>query len=238
MLQQFAAGRHAAHVQIEPVGARLFAVVAQQRPGEVEQRIADRRHLPVHDRGQSRRLPVREHHVGELVVAVHDARLVVRGPVAAQPVGGLVQAGKVAHLVGVEEGQPAVDLPFVESVRAAEALEALGAPVHPAQLGGALDQLERQAAPGLQVGVERRLPPAVHRAPPVDRLHDVERHAQHGAGVVGGDQRRVRDVGAGQRAHQPDLAQQAVDAGGVGARTGHPQHHALAAALDQVQGVL
>ena len=58
------------------------------------------------------------------------------------------------------------------------------------------------------------------------------------AGVVGGDQRRVRDVGAGQRPDQADLPQQAVDAGGVGAGAGHPQHHALAAALDQVQGVL
>ena len=166
---------------------------------------------------------------------------VVRRPVAAQPVGGLVQAGQLAHLVGVQERQPAVDLPLVESVGAAEAFETLGAPVHPAQLGRALDELERQPAAGVEVGVERRLPAAVHRAPPVDRLHDVERHAEHVAGVVGRDQLGVRHVGAGQRAHQPDLPQQPVDAGGVGAGAGHPQHHPPAsptAALDQIERVL
>ena len=101
---------------------------------------------------------MRVHDVGELVVAVHDAGRVVRGSVAAQPVGGHVQAGQLADLVGVQEVQPAVDLAFVESVRAAEPLEALGAPVDPAQFGGALDELERQLAARVEVGVERGLP--------------------------------------------------------------------------------
>ena len=181
---------------------------------------------------------MREHHVGELVVAVHDARPVVRGPVAAQPVGGVVEPGQVAHLVAVQEGQPAVDLAFVESVRPAEAVQSLCAPIDPAQLGRAFDELERQAAARGKVVVERRLPAAVHRTPAVDRLHHVERHAEQITGVVGGDQLGMRHVGAAQRAHQSDLAEQPVDAGCVGPGAGHAQHHAVVAAVDQIEGVL
>ena len=163
---------------------------------------------------------------------------VVRGPVAAQPVGGFVEAGKVADLVAVQEGQPPVDLPLVESVRPAEAVQPLRLPVHPAQLGRALDELERQAAARGQVVVERRRPAAVHRTPAVDRLHHVERHAEQIAGVVGGDQLGMWHIGPAQRADQSDLAQQPVDAGRVGAGAGHAQHHAMVAAMDQVQRVL
>src|SRR6202012_4369711 len=85
--------------------------------------------------------------------------------------------GKVAHLVAVQEGQPPADLPFVEAVRSAESVQPLRLPIHPAQLGRTLDKLERQAAPRVQIVVERRLPAAVHRTPAVDRLHHVERHA-------------------------------------------------------------
>jgi len=48
----------------------------------------------------------------------------------------------------------------------------------------------------------------------------------------------MRHVGAAQRAHQPNLAQQSVDAGRVGPGPGHPQHHALVTALDQIESVL
>ncbi len=48
----------------------------------------------------------------------------------------------------------------------------------------------------------------------------------------------MRHVGAAQRAHQSDLAQQPIDAGRVGPRAGHPQHHALVTAQDQIKGVL
>ena len=164
---------------------------------------------------------------------------VVRGPVAPQPVRGLVQTGKLAHLVGVQKRQPAVDLPLVESVRAAEAVQPLAAPVHPAQLGGAFDELERQAAAGSQVGVERRLPATVHRAPAVDGLHHVERHAQH-------RRRSRRRRSARHAAHRCRTAPAPAGSRAAGRRCGPSSARApgirstmlLAAPRDQVQRVL
>ncbi|MDT5103736.1 MAG: hypothetical protein QOI25_1249, partial [Mycobacterium sp.] len=56
------------------------------------------------------------HHVGELVVAVHQARDEVERPVRAQPVGGFAQTVEFTILDPLEEAGPAVDLTLVEAV--------------------------------------------------------------------------------------------------------------------------
>ena len=63
-------------------------------------------------------------------------------------------------------------------------------------------------------------------------------HAELIAANDAGDLLGMRDIGPAQRAYQSDLAQQPVDAGCVGAGAGHAQHHAMVAAMDQVQRVL
>jgi hypothetical protein len=55
--------------------------------------------------------------------------------VAAQPVGGLVEAGQLAELDRVEVRQPAVDLAVVEAVGLAEPLEPPRLPVDAGQPG-------------------------------------------------------------------------------------------------------
>ena len=73
-------------------------------------------HLPVDDRGQPGRRAFPEHHVGQLVVAVHQAGDVVDRPVRPQPGGGDVEAGQLAALDAVQEGGPPADLALVEAV--------------------------------------------------------------------------------------------------------------------------
>ena len=89
-------------------GLGFLAVIAQQRPGDVEKRIADRRHLPVHDRRQPR-VPVGVHDVGELVVAVH-ARREVGGRLRRNQSEATSRSRQLAHLERVQEGTTAVDL--------------------------------------------------------------------------------------------------------------------------------
>ncbi len=100
------------------------------------------------------------HDVGELVVAVHDARAgSVRGRWARSHVGRLVDArGCGRNCTAARWAQPPVDLALVEPVGTAEPLEAPGLPVDPGQPGDPVDQLEGQAPPGLEVGVEGRRP--------------------------------------------------------------------------------
>src|SRR6185503_6983777 len=103
-----------------------------------------------------------------------------------QPGGGLVQAGDLATLDAVEEGEPAVDLAVVEPVGTTEALELRAAPVDLRQLGDALDQRVGEAAAGAEVGLERLGPglaagavEAAHGGPAVDEAHQVEGAPEH-----------------------------------------------------------
>ena len=98
------------------------------------------------------------HHVGELVVAVHEPGDEVDRLVRAQPGRRLVEAGQLAALDALEERGPAVDLALVEAVGPAEVLQALGLPVDVAEQRDALDQLVGEALAGVEVGVERRRP--------------------------------------------------------------------------------
>ena len=89
----------------------LGSGMEDQRPREVDQRIADRGHLPVDDGEQPRRRVGREQHVVELVVAVAERARLVGGAVRVEPRGDRRARREVAAAVGVELREPARDLP-------------------------------------------------------------------------------------------------------------------------------
>ena len=95
------------------------------------------------------------HHVGELVVAVHQAGDEVERPVRAQPFGGHIQAVDFPALDPFEEADPPVDLAFVEAVGPAEIVQPLGLPVHLRQQRDAFGELVGQLAACGEIGVER-----------------------------------------------------------------------------------
>ena len=179
-------------------------------------------------RGQLGRRAVLVHHVGELVVAVHEPGDEVDRLVRAQPRRRLVEAGQLAALDALEERGPPVDLALVEAVGPAEVLQALGLPVDLAEQRDALDQLVGQALAGVEVGVERRRPAVgVHRRPAVDEAHQVEGAAEHRRVLAHADGRGVRHVGAVERLDDAPLAQDALvavgrapSAAGCGSRRG------------------
>jgi hypothetical protein len=141
------------------------------------------------------------HHVGELVVAVHQARDEVERPVRAQPVGGFAQTVEFTILDPLEEGGPAIDLTLVEAVGPPEVGQPLGFPVHLRQQCNALGQLVTQIRTGVQLTVERLGPHPVliHRGPSVDEAHQIERATEHRRVVAYTDGGRVRNLGAVER---------------------------------------
>ena len=154
VLHHLVARRHAAHVGVAAgpgVLGRLGVLgPALHDPAEVELRVPDRAHLPVDQRGEPRRRAVLEHHVGELVVAVHEPGDEVDRLVGAQPRRRLVEAGQLPALDALEERGPPVDLAFVEAVGTTEVLQALGLPVDVAEQRDALDELVARAPCGLR----------------------------------------------------------------------------------------
>ena len=180
-------------------------------PAEVELGIADGAHLPIDDRGQPGRRAVLEHHVGKLVVAVHQARDVVDGPVGPQPRRGDVEPGQLALLDPLEERRPPVHLPIVETVGTPEVLEPPCPPVHVAEEGDPLDQLVREALPGLEVLVEGGRPTVgVHRRPSVHEAHQVKGTAEDRLVRAHGDGRGVGHVGSLERLDDPPLSEDAL----------------------------
>jgi len=138
-------GRHPIQIALAPTRSRVAAGVSGpgvQRPAEIQLGIAHRPHLPVDDRGELGWGAVAEHHVRELVIAVHEPRHVVDRPMPSKPVGGHVETGKVASLDLLEERSPALDLAFVEAVGPAQAFQPAVSPVHVSQQCGGFDQLE------------------------------------------------------------------------------------------------
>ena len=161
-----------------------------------------------------------EHHIGELVVAVHDARRIAAGGAAPEPVARGVEAGDVSELEAFEVGVPAVDLALVETVGAAEALKAIGLPIHLGQPGDGIDQLVGQTGAGVDVGPEWLGPAGLADGrPAVYEVHEVEGRPDN-AGVVGATGGPgVGDVGVGQGGEDAELP-----------------HHGLVAAFGNLAG--
>ncbi len=81
----------------------LGSGVEDERPREVDERIADRGHLPVDDREQLRRRVGREQHVVELVVAVAQRASADRaGGCASSQSRDVARGGQLAAAVRVE----------------------------------------------------------------------------------------------------------------------------------------
>ncbi len=89
--------------------------------------------------------------------------------------------------------------------------ETLGLPVDVAQQRDALDELEGEPAPLLDVGVEggRPLAPHLHGRPAVDEAHQVEGAPEHAGVGADGHRLGVGHVGAGQRLDDAPLAHDA-----------------------------
>jgi hypothetical protein len=94
---------------IEP-GVGLGRRPGGEQAAEIEQRIADRAQLPVHDRREARRV-VAEHHVREMVVAVQDARREAARPLRLEPLRHPLDAGDLGS-------RPALELAVALELRA------------------------------------------------------------------------------------------------------------------------
>ena len=158
------------------LGGRLLGP-AVDHPGQVELGIPHRSHLPVDDGGQGGRRSVLVHHIGELVVAVHEPGDEVDRTVLAQPRRGHVEAGKFPTLDALEERRPPVDLALVEALGMAEALESPGLPVDLRQQGDARRPTGRPGPAGprdrwRRARATRRCSSATtRRRTPSDRTH-------------------------------------------------------------------
>src|SRR4051812_9011691 len=84
--------------------------VEDQRPGEVDQWVADRRHLPVDDSQEPGRRVGGEEDVVELVVAVAQRERLLGGWVVAQPASQLVRSLQLPAAIGGELIEPPLDL--------------------------------------------------------------------------------------------------------------------------------
>jgi erythromycin esterase-like protein len=149
--QQGGPGWHAGQVGVAGECRRRRGRVlgpALHHPGYVKLGIADGTHFPVDDRGQPGRATVPEHHVGDLVVAVHEARDVVDRAMSPEPAGRHVKAGEFPALDPLEEGGPPVDLAFVEAIGPPQVVQAPRPPVHRRQPRDALRHLVGERLPG------------------------------------------------------------------------------------------
>jgi len=116
--QQGGPGWHAGQVAWpgNAVAPRSCPRPALHHPGYVKAWDRDGTHFPVDDRGQPGGATVPEHHVGDLVIAVHEARDVVERAVGRSQPAASRSRGVRATLYPLEEGGPPVDLAFVEAI--------------------------------------------------------------------------------------------------------------------------
>src|SRR5262245_15742429 len=105
-------------------------------------------------------------------------------------------------------GEPAVDLALVESVRATEALQSSGLPIHLAEPGDCIDQLVGEPGARAEVGIERCWPAtSIHARPAVDKFHQIEAGSEHARVVTSGDRARVRHAAVLERSQDAVFAQ-------------------------------
>ncbi len=103
--------------------------VEDERPRQVDDRVADTRHLPVHDGQQPGGRLQREQYVVELVVTVAQGARLAGGPVRTQPVGHVVGGRELPTTVGVELGEPPGDLARQVVVAVGQVTQAAGVPI-------------------------------------------------------------------------------------------------------------
>src|SRR2546423_1423535 len=115
---------------------------AGKEPPEVDERVPDRRLLPVHDRGELGRCSTSEQRVDQLVVAVDDPGLSHRWNAIAQPRRDTVDVRDVPGSVLRELSEPSVDLALEVTVRAPEPDQPVRLPVDLGQRSEAVDELE------------------------------------------------------------------------------------------------
>src|ERR1700733_2743058 len=197
--------QRAAHLHgLVPVGD------AGHEPAEVDQRVANRGHLPVEHRSDPGLARVHQQ-VAEVKVAVHQPGRLVRRLVAGQERRQFIHAGQrltrvPGHApVALPFRLPAGHLPAQEPVRAPEVRQPHGNVVDapdPRQLGGGFPAQLGPSGGGRGVGRQPH-----HRVDPIHRAHDHERDAEHGLVRARRGPARVRHVGAGQRLEYPRLAQ-------------------------------
>jgi hypothetical protein len=102
-----------------------LAPVEKEKP-DVGERVAERRHLPIEDRGDAAGVVGRQHRVVEAVVAVHDGRRARLRQSVAQPARHLVNGGQVLRLGAIPLLAPPAQLALHEPVGMTEVPEADG----------------------------------------------------------------------------------------------------------------
>ncbi len=191
--------------------------VEDHRPGEVDQGVADRRHLPVDDRQQLGRRRLGEQHVVELVVAVRERRCLVGRERVGQPVPDPGRGRQRSTTVRVELRQPAPDLAFEVGPSVREFTETARVPVDRVDVCECVDELVQRTRLLRRLRRPRLRDAAAHRDT-VDAGHHVERRAEH-LGVVAREHRtRDADRLVLDRVEEPELAQHVVRGGGAAVR--------------------
>ena len=209
--------------------------VEHQVVGEVGERVADGRKLPVEDRDDTRLARVK-HHVIDPVVAVDDRRrLLDRRQVFRQPLNQSIhRLDAPGRLVLEVLLRPAGDLPGHVGRGLAEIGEPNGGWVEPVQVGKRADECQR-------VRVSRRPLDRLERGIPEDPAVDVFHHVEPGAddGLVGTKRVRLRHrhAAAAERPDDPEFPVHRVRGGEQRARRLAPEHVALSRRFEQVSRI-
>ena len=206
--------------------------VGGQRVGEIGQRVADRRQLPVQDAHDPGRGLAGEYHVAQAQVAVQKRGRTGLRHRPGQLVAELCELrGQGAVGVGDDPRQTG-ELALEEAVGAAEVLEAACAPVDGVQRPERIDERLADAAPLLGVVETGRQRRGADLALQV--LHDVEGHVHRLALARDAEHRGHRHVRARERLEDARLAQHVVGARRERARRRAAQYNGAPARRDGV----
>ena len=237
---ELVAGQHPRQVRRHPPHhLELLGVVGLHpvghRAGEVHQRVAEGRHLPVEHADDAGHVVGGEHEVVELEVVVDHAGRDVVGLVRVEPRHHRLEVGHVLGAGVAVARRPALDLAADVARALAEVGEAGGLRVDAVQLGEHVDGVEAQGARllGRERHVGRPLAARDHAGDPV---HRVEVAADHVGVVAEGDHRG--DVVEDRRERRLDdvLPVHVVRAPGLGALRGAPHDEVAARRVAQQVG--
>src|SRR5258708_8235482 len=212
-------------------------------PTHVKKRIPNRSQLPINDGGELRAI-VAEHDVGQMIVAMQQARREARWRIADQPIcysrnaWDRSRTGPVLIvMVAVEERAPSWNLPLQKAIDLAEILQTGCLVVDAPERQSAVDQRKSHAPSDCGVSsMERRQ--RNRGIEPVHRLHQIKGRADHIGRLAGSDQAGMWNVGTGEGAKDPRLT--VVGGIAVAARTARrpPQDVAATTAFEPQQNIL